>query len=187
MRRFFEAVLSAGVLLLLATAVTGCASLSTQIAERDESRKDIKLSPGQEVVVLMPKAMDSEALETVLQDSDFTTESYMQALQQALLEELESRGVHAVAGEGREGNTLQIVVTELKRKSKFLGLAGENEATLRTSSILVVEGHRREFESETRQKPTSSTEVVGIEVSHSDPVKLIVKTCAIGIASAVVM
>ncbi len=174
-------------LLPMATAVTGCASLSTQITERDESGKSIKLSPGQEVVVLMPRALNREALATVLQESDFTTESYLQALQQALLEELDSRGVHAVAGQAREGNTLETVVTELKRKSKFLGLAGENEATLRASNILVVGGHRREFESETRQGATSSTEVAGIEVSHSDPVKEIVKTCAIGIASAVVM
>lgn len=50
---------------------------------------------------------------------------------------------------------------ELKRKGKFLGIAGENEASLRASVVLVVEGTRREFESVTLEGQRSSTEVGG--------------------------
>ena len=188
MRRFFGPVLTPGVLsFLLAAVVTGCASLSTHIAERDESAKNIKLSPGQEVIVLMPKAWDSEALQTVVQKAGFNTQSFLEAVRQELLAQLTSRGVKAIAEQEQASNTLEIEVMGLKRKGKFLGLFGEKEAELRASIILVVAGNRREFESVTQQGSGSSTEVMGVEVSSSEPVKEIVKTFAIGIASRIVM
>ncbi len=170
---------------LMIVFIMSCASLSTQIAERDESRKNIRLLPGQEVVVLTPKIRESEALLKTVEKSGFNAGGYCNALQLALIKELNSRGVKAVAGEEKKGNTLEFEVMNLQRKSKFLGLVGENKATLRASIVLIVDGNRREFESVT-QEGASSTSVVGVEVSSSDPVKTIVKTFGIGIASRIV-
>lgn len=170
---------------LMIVFIMSCASLSTQIVERDESRKNIRLLPGQEVVVLTPKIRESEALLKTVKKSGFNAGGYCNALQLALIKELNSRGVKAVAGEEKKGNTLEFEVMNLQRKSKFLGLVGENKATLRASIVLIVDGNRREFESVTQQG-ASSTSVVGVEVSSSDPVKTIVKTFGIGIASRIV-
>ena len=170
---------------LMIVFIMSCASLSTQIVERDESKKNIRLLPGQEVVVLTPKIRESEALLKTVEKSGFNAGGYCNALQLALIKELNSRGVKAVAGEEKKGNTLEFEVMNLQRKSKFLGIFGENEATLRASIVLIVDGNRREFESVTQQG-ASSTSVVGVEVSSSDPVKTIVKTFGIGIASRIV-
>jgi len=171
---------------LMIVFIMSCASLSTQIVERDESRKNIRLLPGQEVVVLTPKiSRESEASLKAVEKSGFNAGGYCNALQLALIKELNSRGVKAVAGEEKKGNTLEFEVMNLQRKSKFLGIFGENEATLRASIVLIVDGNRREFESVTQQG-ASSTSVVGVEVSSSDPVKTIVKTFGIGIASRIV-
>ena len=170
---------------LMIVFIMSCARLTTQIAERDESRKNIRLLPGQEVVVLTPKIRESEALLKTVAKSGFNAGGYCNALQLALIKELNSRGVKAVAGEEKKGNTLEFEVMNLQRKSKFLGLAGENKATLRASIVLIVDGNRREFESVT-QEGASSTSVGGVEVGSSDPVKTIVKTFGIGIASRIV-
>ncbi len=187
MQRLLPTVPTAGVLsFLLALVVTGCASLSTSIAERDELAKNIKLSPGQDVIVLMPKASDSEALEKVVQNRGFTTQSFLEAIQQELIAQLISRGVQAIAEQEQASNTLEIEVTGLKRTGKVLGLFGETKAELRANITLVVAGNRREFESVTGQG-TTETSLVGVTVASSEPVKGIVKTFAIGIASRIVM
>jgi len=173
-------------LMLVSVMSCGLRKLSTQIKDRDESRKNIRLVAGQKVVVLMPKVRESEALTKTIRKSGFDAEGYCKALQLALIEELNSRGVEAVVGEEKKGNTLEVEVMELKRKGKFLGIAGENEASLRASVVLVVEGTRREFESVTTEGQRSSTEVIGIQVSGSDPVKTIVNTFGLGIASRIV-
>ncbi len=138
------------------------------------------------MVVLMPKVRESEALTKTIRKSGFDAEGFGRALQTALIEELNSRGVEAVVGEEKKGNTLEVEVMELKRKGKVLGIFGENEASLRASVVLVVEGTRREFESVTTEGQRSSTEVIGIQVSGSDPVKTIVNTFGLGIASRIV-
>ena len=186
MQRLLSTVPTAGVLsFLLALVVTGCASLSTNIAERDESAKNIKLSPGQEVIVLMPKASDSEALESVVQKGGFNTQSFLEAIRQELIAQLTSRGVRAIAEQEQASNTLEIEVTGLKRKGKALGMFGETKAELRANITLVVAGNRREFESVTQQG-TTETSVAGVTVASSEPVKGIVKTFATGIASRIV-
>ena len=162
-----------------------CATLSTQILERDESKKNVRLSKGQDVFILVPRIKDNDILRENLEESGFSSERFCNILQQELLKEINSREVNADSSQEKKGNSLEIEIMEIQREDKFLGLFGENKAKLRANIVLIVDGNQREFESVTYEG-ASSTSIGGIEVSSSDPVKTIAETFSIGVASNII-
>lgn len=171
--------------LLIALAVAACASMSTKITELDESRRGVTLRPGQDVVVLPPLERDVEALAAALEGSYYTNETYLRALQRALVAELNSLGVDAIAGGEGPGNTLQVVVTGLERRVKYRA-SDKDEATLRANVALVVDGERREFEAERRQVATTTMDFGGLSLAVIDPMREVIGTWAEDVARAIV-
>ena len=119
------------------------------VNDKDESTKEVKLTAGSEINVILPTI--KEDLKSEIASAGYTNDSFKEAIRNELNKELTSRGIKPISVEKAETNYIKIDVVRFDRGIgffRFIPIFGLGNSFLSVNVTISISEGKREIEAQ---------------------------------------